>query len=94
VAEESGYDRVTIVADLGTYTSHFTFKERENERHEQYYLMRLTDEQRGEPAPTHDEEALFEPRWLTPAEAVAAMTYESEQEFARRAAKALAETEA
>lgn len=91
VAEESGYASVGIIADLGAYTSRYAYKNTRHTRHEYYYLMRLTQEARSAPTPMHEEEALFEPRWVAPSELVAMMTYESEQEFARRAVAALAE---
>ncbi len=90
VAEESGYTRVEIVADLGTARSEFTHKGRHHVRDERYFLMRLTDEARGTPAPTGAEEALFVPRWLAPADAEAAMTYASERDFVARARAAFA----
>ena len=90
VAEESGYAQVEIVADLGTARSAFTHKGRHHLRDERYFLMRLTDDVRGAPAPAGAEEALFVPRWLAPPEAEAAMTYDSERDFVRRARTALA----
>lgn len=88
VAEESGYAHVTILKDLGTFTSSYVYEGVQNERHEQYYLMRLTRKERSEPAPVHAEEALFTPRWMAPEALESAMTYASEKEFARRAVAA------
>lgn len=89
VQEESGYGGVEIVDDLGSAVSEFHFKGRAHIRTERYFLMRLTDPKRGAPAPTHADEALFQPAWLAPEDAAAQLTYESEQGFARRAIKAL-----
>ena len=89
VEEESGYAFLEIVADLGSLHSTFEFRGTRNERDERYFLMRLTDPRRGAPRPTGHEEALFEPEWIDPGEAVARLTYESEREFARRAIRAL-----
>ena len=59
-------------------------------RHEHFYLMRLTDPVRGEPhftSPDADE-ARFLPRWASDlAEAEALITFASEREFIRRAAR-------
>ncbi|MFM1921132.1 MAG: hypothetical protein RLZZ303_2766 [Candidatus Hydrogenedentota bacterium] len=89
VMEESGYGGVDIVADLGSYTSEYEFKGRHHVRDERYFLMRLSDETRRPPQPMSAEEALFEAQWLSPVEALAAMTYPSEQEFVRRAIEAM-----
>lgn len=89
VGEESGYWDVAITADLGVAHSQFEFRGKHHEREEQYYLMRLTSDERKAPQPTGPEEALFEPRWLAPEEAEPRMTYPSEREFVCRAAAAL-----
>ena len=91
VGEESGYWNVRIVADLGTAHSHFEFKGKLHEREERYFLMRLTQKERGLAAPLGREEALFEPEWLPLHEAQARMTYASEQDFVERAQRWLSE---
>lgn len=85
VREESGYQHLEIVTDLGEAWSRYHFRGKDHVRREQYYLMRLTDPRRGKPTPMGAEEALFEPDWLAPESAVEQLTYASEQEFARRA---------
>jgi len=89
VAEESGYGHTEILADLGRHRSEFTRANTHNVRDEHYFLMRLTSDERGDPEPMHEEEALFRPRWLPLMEAELALTYPSEQEFARRARAAI-----
>ena len=88
VGEESGYWELEIVADLGLTLSEFEFRGQPVKRSERYFLMRLTDPARGRPQPTSPtaEEALFRPLWAANlAEAEALLTFESEQEFVRRA---------
>ena len=89
VLEESGYGATEIIADLGTARSHFRFRDEDHVRDERYFLMRLTDDTREAPQPTHADEALFQPKWLAPTAAAAALTYTSEQDFARRAIAAM-----
>jgi len=93
VCEETGYCSLRIIADLGDDLTHFVRNGRPVRRREHYYLMELTDPQRGEPSfdsPTA-EEALFRPRWVTDlAEAEAQVTFESERRFLRKARQALA----
>ena len=89
VLEESGYGATEIVADLGTARSFFHFRDEDHVRDERYFLMRLTEDVREAPQPTHPDEALFEPQWLSPTDAVAALTYDSEQDFAQRAVATL-----
>ncbi len=89
VHEESGYGGTEIVADLGRAHSEFEFRGHGHVRDEHYFLMRLTNEDRDAPQPTHADEALFQPRWLAPHDAAASLTYASEQDFARRAMAAL-----
>jgi 8-oxo-dGTP pyrophosphatase MutT (NUDIX family) len=85
VCEESGYCQLAILADLGTIQSEFDFKDKHNIRDERYFLMQLTVPERQAPQPTGNEEALFQPLWLDPAEAESQLTYESERQFMRRA---------
>jgi ADP-ribose pyrophosphatase YjhB (NUDIX family) len=73
--EESGY------ADLGTQVVEFNCAGRHVVRHERYFLMALAG---YSDSPTHGEEQ-FEPLWLTWDEALAALTFEEEREWVRRA---------
>ncbi|MBW7863326.1 MAG: NUDIX domain-containing protein [Candidatus Hydrogenedens sp.] len=90
VREESGYRGLEIVADLGESESRYAFRGCRHERRERYYLMRLTDPERGDPQPMGAEEALFEPAWLAPEDAAQRLTYPSERDFVRRAMERLA----
>ena len=86
VQEESGYAHLEIIGDLGEAQSEYDYGGKHHIRVERYFLMRLTREERGAPAPTPgSEECLFEPEWRTLADAEAAMTYPSERAFIRRA---------
>lgn len=87
VCEESGYCHLRIAKDLGTGHSSFTFRGKNHERDEHYYLMELTDPSHEPPQPMSDEEALFEPVWLPLGEASGQMTYETERDFVCRAWK-------
>ncbi len=82
VHEESGYANLEIQADLGTQVVEFSHAERPVVRTERYFLMTLADD--AESAPTGGEEQ-FEPDWLTWDEVLAALTFEPEREWVRRA---------
>jgi len=88
VGEESGYWDLRIVADLGEHRTEYVDRRgRPTDRDEHYFLMRLnSDEYRGQDMDPDAEEALFEPLWAADLDdAIAHLTYEGEQEFARRA---------
>lgn len=88
VCEETGYCGLQVVADLGDDFTHFIHNGRPIRRREHYYLMQLTDANRGEPAfdSPHAEEALFRPRWAADlAQAEQQITFDSERRFVRRA---------
>lgn len=88
VCEETGYCGLRVLADLGEDFTQFTYDGRPVRRREHYYLMRLTDPRRGQPAfdSPHAEEALFRPRWAAHlADAEEQITFESERRFIRRA---------
>ena len=85
VGEESGYWKVEVTADLGLSHSSFRRDGVQYERDERYFLMRLIKEARENPQPVSEEEALFEPQWLDPAEALSRLTFPTEKEFAARA---------
>ena len=84
VREESGYANLVIQADLGTQAVVFGRAEERVVRTEHYFLMTLADG--PESVPTGGEEQ-FEPDWLAWDEALAALTYEPEREWVRRARK-------
>ena len=79
--EESGYRDLLLAGDLGTQTVEFDHDGRHVVRSERYFLMEL--------ARPHEQpaagEAQFQPRWLPWDEALAALTYEAEREWLRRA---------
>ena len=91
--EETGYCGVEIVADLGEALTEWTNAFEHVRRTEHYFLMRLVDPVRGEPhftSPDSDE-AKFVPRWAPDlANAVDALTYDSERRFAQRALQVVA----
>jgi len=79
--EESGYTGLAVQADLGTQVVEFDYAGRHVVRTEQYFLMALAD---NPDSPAGGEEQ-FEPAWLPWDEALAALTFEAEQEWVRRA---------
>jgi len=81
VREESGYAGLTIEADLGAQLVEFDHKGRHVARTERYFLMTLADDA----SPPDGGEEQFEPVWLTWDEALAALTFEAEREWVRRA---------
>lgn len=81
VREESGYAGLTIEADLGAQLVEFDHKGRRVVRTERYFLMALADDA----SPPDGGEEQFEPVWLTWDEALAALTFEAEREWVRRA---------
>ncbi len=83
MAEESGYDDVEIVADLGTQLVVFTYRNVDYRRIEHYFLMHPRS-LRQHPRPPADE-AQFIPIWLPWEEAEAALTFEAERSWVRRA---------
>lgn len=84
VREETGYVHLSIIADLGTQRVEFAdpYRDRQVTRDEQYYLMRLEDEQREE---RDKQEHQFVPIWLPATDAGKLLTFQSEREFMRRA---------
>jgi 8-oxo-dGTP pyrophosphatase MutT (NUDIX family) len=83
--EESGYADLILKADLGAQIVRFDHAEKHVIRTEQYFLMTLVA-QAFEPARGEEQ---FEPVWLTWNEALAALTFEAEREWVRRAQLAL-----
>lgn len=84
--EETGYGELEIIADLGEQLITFFFDDKRVERTEHYFLMQ-TRTSRREDRPHEDEQQFFT-IWV-PWEAVEGnLTFEAEQEWARRAQKA------
>ena len=79
--EESGY-AVVFKADLGAQVVEFDYKERHVVRSERYFLMALADGPEGSPSGGEEQ---FDPAWLTWDEALAALTFDAEREWVRRA---------
>ena len=91
VREEAGYADVEIIGDLGAVMNHFSIqdKSREVKREEIFYLMRLASDA---PFARDDHDAgQFLAVWVPFDQAAARLTYESENEFARRAIQVWAE---
>jgi ADP-ribose pyrophosphatase YjhB (NUDIX family) len=88
VGEESGYWDLEIIADLGTAHTEFDKPKWMVVRDDHYFLMRLaSNHAAGQQMAPGSEEALFEPIWVDDlATAEAQLTFESEKQFARRAA--------
>jgi 8-oxo-dGTP pyrophosphatase MutT (NUDIX family) len=91
VREEAGYADLDIVADLGTQTSHFVLPDQDREvtREEIYYLMCLRSDERLM-RDDHDANQ-FHVTWVPLDEAPTRLTFDTEQEFARRAIRAWAD---
>jgi 8-oxo-dGTP pyrophosphatase MutT (NUDIX family) len=79
--EESGYADLVLEADLGTQVVEFYRKGRQVVRTERYFLMTLA----GDPDSPSGGEEQFEPVWLAWDGALAALTFEVEREWVRRA---------
>jgi 8-oxo-dGTP pyrophosphatase MutT (NUDIX family) len=86
VREESGYQALAVLLDLGVAENRFLARSGEQvTRDEHYYLMRLLSAERGEPTAL-GEEALFQPLWVADLEAAeATLTFASERAFIARA---------
>jgi 8-oxo-dGTP pyrophosphatase MutT (NUDIX family) len=84
VREETGYAHPAIVADLGAQQVRFVdpYRNRRVIREERFFLMRLRDERRIPRAPG---EGQFIPIWVQAADAADRLTFDTEQEFVRRA---------
>lgn len=81
VAEESGYEQLEVLADLGEQTVRFASRWSGStiERVERYFLMRPLAGQTGYG------EWEFEPAWLSWDDALVALTFPPEREWLRRA---------
>jgi len=80
IHEETGLQRLQLMAPLGQQTVEFDWKGYHYVRDEYYFLM-------SAPAGTepHDPEDQFEPRWMPWEEALRALTFDAEREWLRRA---------
>jgi 8-oxo-dGTP pyrophosphatase MutT (NUDIX family) len=87
IAEETGYDDLTIVADLGEQVVEFDYQGRHIVRRERYFLMRLRSDHQA-PRSTTDA-AQFFVRWTPFHEALAQLTFAAEQTMALRALRLL-----
>lgn len=85
--EEAGYGDLEIVADLGEQLVTFLWKGLTVRRTEHYYLMRTQSLEQVE-RPEHDQQQFFAV-WVPWEEALTYLTFEAEQEWIRRARKAL-----
>lgn len=81
--EESGYDDLEIVADLGSQVVEFEYNGNHVVRTEHYFLLRLLSD--AQIRRSKQDAAQFQPIWLPLEEAVVQLTYQAEQEVARRA---------
>jgi 8-oxo-dGTP pyrophosphatase MutT (NUDIX family) len=88
VTEESGYENVEVLADLGHQTVEFDYKDAHVIRDEHYFLMALSGPQQ---AKRKKKELQFIPDWLGWDEALSSLTFEAEQEWVRRAREAHAQ---
>ncbi len=87
--EEAGYGDLEIVADLGEQLVTFLWKNTIVRRTEHYYLMRTSALQEVD-RPKSDQQQFFTV-WVPWEEAAQHLTFEAEQEWIRRAMKALKE---
>jgi 8-oxo-dGTP pyrophosphatase MutT (NUDIX family) len=85
VAEESGYDDLETLADLGHQTVEFDYNGVRVVRDERYFLMRPQSHHRAE---RKKKELQFLPEWLGWDEALSALSFEAEREWVRRAREA------
>ncbi len=83
VTEETGYTDVEILHNLGEQLVIFVLGMRPVHRTEHYYLMRLCSPVEAS-RPQEDEQQFF-PIWVTWEEALQHLTFETEQEWVRRA---------
>jgi HAD superfamily hydrolase (TIGR01509 family) len=82
VREESGYENLEVIADLGTQVVEFDHSDRHVVRTEHYYLMALGDDARSRRGKG---EKQFEPVWHTWERALEVLSFKAEREWVRRA---------
>ena len=88
--EETGYTNLEILADLGVLQAQFPFQNKWCIRTEHYYVMQLTNHERGEIGDYDDAEhdaTAFEHLWISVGEAEAQMSFEPARSFVRRAVR-------
>ena len=81
VGEESGFEGLQVLADLGVQQVVFRYQGKTYTRDEFYFLLL----REGSLTPDHAPEAQFRPRWVSWDEAEALLTFEAEREWVRRA---------
>ncbi len=86
IAEESGFRRLRLLADLGTQRVVFPYQGRTWAREEHYFLFL----REGPAAPDTPPEGQFVPRWVSWEDAERLLTFEAEREWVRRARAAWA----
>lgn len=84
--EETGYDALAIVADLGSQVVEFDHKENHYRRTEYYFLMRLTTNSKKSRPP--QDELQFRILWTPLVAAEQVLTYPAEKNIARKAIEA------
>ncbi|HOT92742.1 MAG TPA: NUDIX domain-containing protein [Anaerolineae bacterium] len=90
VTEETGYDDLEIVADLGEQLVAFSLGNSMVRRIEHYFLMRTRSlHQINRPA---DDEQQFFTIWVSWDEVIPNLTFEAEQEWIRRARRFMEQT--
>ncbi len=87
VVEETGYDDIEIIADLGEQLVAFPLGEKIVRRTEHYFLMRARSLHQAE-RPVPDEQQFFT-IWVPWDEISTHLTFEAEQEWIRRARRIL-----
>jgi len=88
--EETGYQNLRVLADLGTLRAEFSLGGKRVIRDETYFLMELLDDARDEAQVYDDAEfdrQVFERRWVPLEVAAEQLTFEPAKTFARRAAE-------
>jgi len=87
VTEETGYDDVELISDLGEQLVAFPWEKKIVLRTEHYYLMRARSTHQIARPPADDQQ--FFPVWVKWEEASKHLTFEAEQEWVHRARNAL-----
>lgn len=82
-AEETGFGDLEIVVDLGERLVEFDSDTRHYRRIEHYYLLRKLSDRQVRRTPKDAKQ--FRPFWVPMNEAIGLLTYEAEQEVAKRA---------
>ena len=86
VCEETGYCDLEVQIDLGWQTTTFLLGNKQVEREERYYVMRLASDRLWPPNFSSKREALFHNLWVDSLDAAATLlTFEAEKSVAHRA---------